>query len=236
MPILLLWFLWLAAPGQDEVKVKPQIAKVEFENEEIRIVRVRYGPHDKIAMHSHPAKIAVCVTGGADRITGADGKSSDSHPAAGDFFWAEPTKHEVENLSDEPLEFVEVELKHASAPGAVVATQPQPKYTEEPKEPVPVQFEPHHHPKFQNQYVRVLDVVIPPGESTYFHKHIYDSVAVVIANGMSQNQVFGEEWTAPGPMTAGRIGFTEDSKVPRLHRLKNAGTTTLHIVDLEILR
>lgn len=112
----------------------------------------------------------------------------------------------------------------------------QPKYAEEPKEPVPVELEPHHHPRFQNQYVRVLDVVIPPGESTYFHKHIHDSVAVILADGTSQNQVFGEEWTAPGPMKAGRVGFTEDSKKPRLHRLKNAGNTTLHIMDLEILQ
>jgi quercetin dioxygenase-like cupin family protein len=236
MPILLLWFLSVVVPGQDAVTVNPQIAKVEFENNDIRIVRVRYGPHQNLAMHSHPAKLAVCLTGGFDRTTGADGKMSEAHPAAGDFFWAEPTKHAVWNLSDEPLEFAEVELKHATSPGVAVSIGPQPKYAEEPNEPIPVQLEPHHHPKFQNQYVRVLDVVIPPGESTYFHKHTYDSVAVVIAGGTSQNQGFGEEWTPPGPATAGRIGFTEDSKKPRLHRLKNVGTTTLHILDLEILR
>ena len=33
-------------------------------------------------------------------------------------------------------------------------------------EPVPVEREPHHRWTFENQYVRVLDVVLAPGEST----------------------------------------------------------------------
>ena len=236
MPTVLLWLLWLMAPGQDAAMVNPRIARVEFENDAIRIVRVHYGAREKLAMHAHPAKVAVCVTGGLARITTEEGKTTEARSAAGDFSWAEPTRHAVENLSDGPLEFVEIELKHATSPGAAARIEPQPGYAEEPKEPVPVELEPHHHPKFQNQYVRVLEVVIPPGESTYFHKHIHDSVAVILSDGTSQNQVFGEEWSAPGPMKAGRAGFTEDSKKPRVHRLKNAGNTTLHIIDLEILQ
>jgi len=236
MPTLLLWFLGLIAPGQDAVTVNPQIAKVEFENDDIRVVRLHYGPHEKIGMHEHPARLAVCVAGGFERVSYADGTVSELHPAAGDFFWSEPRRYAVENGSDEPLEFVEVELKHAKTPGVPVAVKPQPEFAEAPKDPIPVQLEPHHHPRFENQYVRVLEVLIPPGVATFFHKHIYDSVAIVIANGASQNQVFGKDWDAAGPMAAGRVRFTPDSREPRQHRLKNVGDATLRIIDLEVLR
>ncbi len=233
---LLVWLLLLAAPRQDAVQLNPRIVKVEFENHDIRVLRVHYEAHEQLAMHEDPAKLAVCVNGALARISGPDGKISESRSATGDFSWSEPVRHAVENLSDQPLEFVEVEFKRASAPGVAVALEPRLTYAEEPKDPVPVQFEPHHHPKFQNQYVRVMDVVLAPGESSYFHKHTYDSVAVILSNSTSQNQLVGEEWGGPRSMTVGQVGFTEDSKKPRLHRLKNVGNTTLHIVDLDILR
>ena len=36
---------------------------------------------------------------------------------------------------------------------------------------IPVSIEPRHHKVFENEYVRVLDVHIVPGDTTLFHKH-----------------------------------------------------------------
>src|SRR5262249_19072586 len=144
----------------------------------------------------------------------------------------EPGGSAVETGPRKRGEFVVVELKHAKTPGVPVAVKPQPEFAEAPKDPIPVQHEPHHHPRLENQYVRVLEVLIPPGEATFFHKHIYDSVAIVIANGASQNQVFGKDWDAAGPMAAGRVRFTPDSREPRQHPLKNVGDPRFPIIGL----
>jgi hypothetical protein len=45
--------------AQDAVKVDPKHYKVESENDQVRILRVPYGPHEKSVMHSHPALVAV---------------------------------------------------------------------------------------------------------------------------------------------------------------------------------
>jgi len=42
--------------------------------------------------------------------------------------------------------------------------------------PVPIEKEPRHRLKFENQFVRVFDVLIPPGDDSLFHIHIYDGV------------------------------------------------------------
>ena len=43
-------------PGtQDPVRVDPEHYRVELENEKVRVLRVRYGPHEKSVMHGHPA-------------------------------------------------------------------------------------------------------------------------------------------------------------------------------------
>jgi hypothetical protein len=45
--------------AQDPVRVDPQHYTVEFENDQVRVLRIRYGPHEKSVMHGHPAGLAV---------------------------------------------------------------------------------------------------------------------------------------------------------------------------------
>ena len=39
--------------GEDAVIADPQHYTVEFENDRVRIIRIKYGPHEKSVMHSH---------------------------------------------------------------------------------------------------------------------------------------------------------------------------------------
>ena len=48
--------------------------------------------------------------------------------------------------------------------------------------PVPVSSEPRHHLKFENAYVRVFDVMVPPGDQTLFHTHANDYLFVSIGD------------------------------------------------------
>jgi len=221
--------------AQDQVIVDPGIAKVEFENEQVRVVRIRYGPHQKGSMHGHPARLSVTITSNDVRIVLRDGKSTTAQRKAQVVFWSDAVTHQAENLSDNPLENIEIELKQSK--GAGVEVKPNTgKRTGQGTEtdPVPVEQEPHHHVVFENQYVRVLDVVVQPGEMTLFHKHSLDNVAVQLSNTTLANQVPGEDWTSR-PVAEGAVGFRAGTETPYTHRIMNRGTPVFHVMDVEIL-
>jgi hypothetical protein len=46
----------------DPVKVDPKHYKIEFENERVRVLRIRYGAGEKSVMHSDPESISVFLT------------------------------------------------------------------------------------------------------------------------------------------------------------------------------
>ena len=98
--------------AQDAVKVDPKHYKVEFENDQVRVLRVNYGPHEKSVMHSHPANFAVFMTDAHVRFTLPDGKTVESTVKGGETKWDAGGKHLPENLGDTLLEVIVVELKH----------------------------------------------------------------------------------------------------------------------------
>lgn len=108
-----------AAPAmaQDPVKVDAKHYKVEFENAQVRVLRITYGPHEKSVMHSHPSSVAVFLTDGSTKFTLADGKTLTGEVKAGMVQWEPGGKHLPENLGDKPFELILVELKgkHAAA-------------------------------------------------------------------------------------------------------------------------
>jgi quercetin dioxygenase-like cupin family protein len=221
--------------GQDAAVVNPKIVKVEFENQQIRILRARYGPHERPEMHSHPAKAEVQINNGTVRIFTPDGKWRDDPGKAGEFFWLEATTHAVENAGSVPLVLVEIEMKNVTAQSIPVAAPP---HTEIPRsnEPLPVEQEPHHRWAFQNQYVRVLDVLLASGESTLFHTHSHDSIAVQLSEASIQQQVFEKNWQPALKLIPGNVTYAEGAKAPYTHRVKNVGSTTFHVVDIELLK
>jgi quercetin dioxygenase-like cupin family protein len=103
----------LAGPAlaQDAVKADPKHYKVEFENNQIRVLRINYGPHEKSVMHDHPANFAVFLTDGQAKFTLPDGKVIEQPIKAGTTQWDGGGKHLPENAGDKPFEVIVVELK-----------------------------------------------------------------------------------------------------------------------------
>jgi quercetin dioxygenase-like cupin family protein len=110
--------LWATTPAwsQDAVAVDSKHYTVEFENDQVRVLRVIYGPHEKSVMHEHPASVGVYLTDGHIRITLPDGKTGEPHVKAGQAMWHPAGKHLIENLGSTPFELVLTELKTAAAP------------------------------------------------------------------------------------------------------------------------
>jgi quercetin dioxygenase-like cupin family protein len=100
-----------AANAPDPVKSDPQHHKVEFENDHIRVLRVKYGPHEKSPMHSHPGTVTVGLTDSYLKQTIDDGKPVVGSGKAGGVGQASPLNHSVENLSDGVFEVIVIELK-----------------------------------------------------------------------------------------------------------------------------
>jgi len=104
-----------AALAQDPVKIDAKHYKVSFENEQVRVLRISVGPHEKTPMHSHPASVAIWLTDGRVKHTYPDGKTEEVQGKAGEAAWSAPVKHTGENLTDKRLEVVQVELKGKAA-------------------------------------------------------------------------------------------------------------------------
>jgi quercetin dioxygenase-like cupin family protein len=68
---------------EDPVKVDPRHYKVEFENERVRVLRIKCGPGEKSVMHSHPESIAVFLTDARGKFTYLDGRTEDINANAG---------------------------------------------------------------------------------------------------------------------------------------------------------
>jgi quercetin dioxygenase-like cupin family protein len=99
------------ASAQDAAKVDSKHYKVEFENDQVRVLRISYGPHEKSVMHSHPGSVVVFMTDGHFKFTLPDGKTQDLVPKAGTVQWSAPSTHLPENLGDKGFEVIQVELK-----------------------------------------------------------------------------------------------------------------------------
>ena len=99
------------ALAQDPVKVDPKHYKVEFENEQVRVLRINYGPGEKSVMHGHPNSYAVFLTDGHIKFTLPDGKTQDASVKAGGTQWEAAGPHLPQNVGDKPFELILVELK-----------------------------------------------------------------------------------------------------------------------------
>jgi uncharacterized RmlC-like cupin family protein len=96
---------------QDPVKVDPKHYKVEIENEQVRVLRIKYGAHEKSVMHSHPDGVAIFQNDIHCRFTFPDGKTEEHRFRAGETLYMPAGSHLPENLSDQDLNVILIELK-----------------------------------------------------------------------------------------------------------------------------
>jgi quercetin dioxygenase-like cupin family protein len=88
---------------------------VELENDQVRVLRIHYGPGEKSVMHSHPASVAVFLTDGSVKFTTPDGKSQEAAGKAGEVQWEAAGPHLPENVGAKPFDLILAELKNAPA-------------------------------------------------------------------------------------------------------------------------
>jgi quercetin dioxygenase-like cupin family protein len=113
--------------------------------------------------------------------------------------------------------------------------------------------EPRHRTVFQEGSIRVLDIQIPPGDTTLFHTHTTAILYVTIGRSQTRSQTFGKDWPAPaaprpaaaaaavagtGPGPASRTSErlmsspAEYVTAPLTHRVNNVGTSTFRLIGV----
>lgn len=217
-----------AAVAQDLLAVAPQLAKVEYEDTRVRVVRLRIPEHASVPMHDRPRRVVVSLTANHVRLTRADGSASVTRTAPGTVAWSEPAVRSVLNLGA-PLENIVVELQQADDPGKPVPAPPS-------APPAEYLVEPWHAWAFENQYVRVYDVRIPRGGTTTFHRHAYDQVAVHVSGGRVSTQLEGKPWTPAETIEPRAVSFSAHASKPMTHRVRNDGESEYHVILVQFLK
>ena len=100
-----------------------------------------------------------------------------------------------------------------------------------PQSPVEISGEPRHHPKFENEFVRVWDVTVPAGDVTLWHAHRNDNVVVTLGGANLRIETAG---AAPAEVEW-KFGDVKFGKATYIHRAMNVGTTPFHNLTIELL-
>jgi quercetin dioxygenase-like cupin family protein len=186
---------------------------VEIDNAWVRVLRVKQGPHEKTPERQHPASVAVYLTDVHQRVSGLEASRK-----AGDVAWFDAARHTEENLSDQPVEFVLVELK----PGA-------PKAKGWPVALDPVKLDPVHHlVPLENDRVRVLRTILEPHLKGPTHEH--PSYVVVYLTELHTTMTLADGKQVDNPRRPGEIAWRD----PYRHTTENVGDRTAVELQIEL--
>lgn len=113
--------------AQDPLAVAPDMYRLVFENERVRVMEVSFQPGQKIAPHSHPDHFAYVLEPGQLRISKTDGSAMDADLQVGQVLWIPAETHWAENIGTSVVRVLVSELKEpATAAPAAAAPAAQP--------------------------------------------------------------------------------------------------------------
>ncbi len=95
---------------RDPVQVAPDVYKVLFENDRVRVLEITMNPGAKSEMHWHPDSVNYVLTGGEAAMTLPDASTMDMKVEPG-VVWQPAGDHTVVNTGASQIKAVAVELK-----------------------------------------------------------------------------------------------------------------------------
>jgi quercetin dioxygenase-like cupin family protein len=147
------------AQSSDAVAVAPDIHRVVVDNQYVRVLETRFRPGQRVALHSHPARVIVVLDNSRTRVTSQDGRAEIVDHKVGDVFWSDPTAHSLEAITGEVHE-IETEIKPTMPP-----------VTDHSAQGVSELFPQLARIVFENARVRVVDLRGEPSQAFPLHFH-----------------------------------------------------------------
>ncbi|MCP9200023.1 hypothetical protein MKO06_08900 [Gramella sp. GC03-9] len=108
-------FMMFDLKAQDATRIDPEHYKVELENDQVRVLRIKYNPGDESKMHTHPEGVAVFLTDHSAKMKAGNGGEMQLDGNAGDVLWVDRAQHQPKNTGQNTFELIQVELKNSTA-------------------------------------------------------------------------------------------------------------------------
>jgi quercetin dioxygenase-like cupin family protein len=115
--------------AQDPLKVAPGSYKLVAENERVRVLHATLAPGAKVAMHAHPAHVAITLSAGALQMTGPDGKTTPIEAKAEEALLMPAGSHSMANAGKAAVEVIVIEMKGAPGTAMLPSSRPGMKMT-----------------------------------------------------------------------------------------------------------
>ena len=94
----------------DPAETNPELYRVVFENERVRVLEYQDVPGDRTAPHRHPDSVMVTMTAFRRRVRAGD-RHVDVDLGAGEVRWLDAQEHSGENTGTTPTHSIFIELK-----------------------------------------------------------------------------------------------------------------------------
>ena len=99
---------------------------------------------------------------------------------------------------------------------------------------VNVRYEPQHRHEFENEHLRIYDVLLPPGYVTLYHAHFLDTLyAVVQGSKLKSKAVVGSGIPLALPVPTGTLMWNQHTDEPLIHEVVNAGDGAARLLGVE---
>ena len=206
------------AAAQDAAVVSPDIYTVEIENQWVRVLRVKLAPHQASKPHTQPAGVAVLLTDVRAKVTFASGDVVTLNQQAGQVAEVNlvPQARSEENVSDQPIELIQVELKPGAPRSPPIALDV-------------VKLDPDHHPVvLENDRVRVLRTILEPHLRSPMHEHPH--YVVVYLTDLHTTMTLGDGRKVDNPRKPGDVAWRDALK----HETENIGEKTAVEIQIEL--
>ena len=193
--------------------------KLLFENEWVKVIDDQIPPGGVEPMHRHKHGIVIyCVAYKTDDTT-PDGKLVHQTRTPGTAFWSNPITHSVKNVDDHMSHAIRIELKRADPP-----PPPAPDPLDSLKVASATQSV-----IFENEFVRVINDVIPIGATEPMHHHPHGVVVYLNENYMT------DQIRPDGKVTRTTHKQFEATWGEELtHSVKNVGISETHAIRVEL--
>ena len=209
----------VAASAQDTLVVNSDGVTLKFENDRVRALEAVLKPGAKENTHSHPRYVTYAIAAATVR-NHRDGKTSDYTFKEGEVLYRDALTHWAENIGQTASHVIMFELKNLDTPGEPfkVPADQDPLRLSAPYYKVPV----------DNEYVRVLEYRLKPGQKEAMHSHPCGVVYNLTSAKWKVTTADGK--TTESETTAGTIVWRD----PTTHAVENVGKTEARAIAIEI--